>query len=85
MTQEELGEAIGTSGATISRIESGKQPYTQDVLEALAAALDCKPADLLERHPSDPLVEIVSIASQAQPAQKIQILEVAKTLLRTSG
>lgn len=46
LTQEQLASRLETSVASISRIESGNQPYTQDVLEALADALkdrSCEP------------------------------------------
>src|SRR5204863_9937591 len=54
LSQERLAERLDTSVASVSRIETGKQPYTQDYLEALAAALQTDPASLLMRDPSDP-------------------------------
>lgn len=41
------------TGATISRIERGEQPYTQETVEAIAFVLDCEPSDLLDRDPLD--------------------------------
>lgn len=38
--------------ASIQRIEMGEQPYTQPTLEALAAALNCEPKDLLNVNPT---------------------------------
>lgn len=40
------------SYASLSRIEKGKQPYSQEVLEAIAAALGTSPASLLIFDPS---------------------------------
>jgi transcriptional regulator with XRE-family HTH domain len=51
LTQPQLAERLGTSKQSISRIEKGEQPYTQESLEALAQALDCTPADLISRDP----------------------------------
>lgn len=57
LTLEQLAarveEVIGkpTTHATISRIERGKIGYTQQMLEAIAVALSCQPADLIMRHP----------------------------------
>lgn len=48
---QQLADAVGTSTPTISRLETGKQQYTQGVLEALAKALGCQPADLISRDP----------------------------------
>lgn len=42
------------SKASLSRIENGKQPYTQTTLEALARALRCDPGDMLNRRPEIP-------------------------------
>jgi len=39
------------SFASIGRIENGKQPYTQPVIEAIAAALDVTVAMLVEVNP----------------------------------
>jgi DNA-binding Xre family transcriptional regulator len=54
LTQDKLVEMTGMSKATISRIENGRSPYTQDTLEALAEALGATPAELLTRDPYDP-------------------------------
>ena len=54
LTQEKLAERLGTSKGYISQLESGKQRYNQQHLEALTEALDCDPVDLLIRDPTDP-------------------------------
>jgi transcriptional regulator with XRE-family HTH domain len=51
-SQEELADRVGTTAATVSRLENGKQPYTQPLLELLAEALRCEPADIIMRPPS---------------------------------
>lgn len=53
MTLEALAEAVGTTKANLSRIETGKQGYTQDGLEAIADALGTHTATLLTRGPVD--------------------------------
>jgi len=45
-------EYMQISKATISRLEKGTQAYTQDILEGLAHAYGCSPADLLVAPPS---------------------------------
>ena len=45
--------------SSLSRVERGEQPYSQPMIEAIAEALNCEPADLLTRNPleeSDPRV-----------------------------
>ena len=66
----------------LGRIEKGQQPYNQDLLEALADLYGCTVADLLMRNPTEPDA-IWSIWDQAKPGQRRQIVEVAKTLVRT--
>jgi len=70
------------SAAQLSRIETGRQPYTQDLLEACAGALRTDPASLLMRDPSDPEA-IWSVWDQAKPGERRQIVEVARTLIKT--
>ena len=53
LSQEHLAKRLGTSVASVSRIETGRQPYTQDYLEALASVLRTDPVSLLTREPFD--------------------------------
>jgi transcriptional regulator with XRE-family HTH domain len=50
-TLERLAQRIGMTTSNLSKIERGTQAYTQPVLEALADALTCSPADLIMRPP----------------------------------
>jgi DNA-binding XRE family transcriptional regulator len=52
LSQEHLAERLDTSVASVSRIETGRQPYTQDYLEALASVLQTDPVSLRTRDPS---------------------------------
>lgn len=82
MTQEKLADEIGVAVSTISQLESGKQGYSQATLEALAEALQCDPADLLMRNPTqaDPLWAIWD--GLDAPARN-QLTEIASTFKRT--
>lgn len=79
LTQEQLAERIGASGATVSRIEKGDAPYTQDALEAIAYALQCEVVDLLIRNPADRDAPW-SLFETLKPAQKRQAVEVIKAI-----
>jgi transcriptional regulator with XRE-family HTH domain len=81
-TLQQLAEAVGTTHASLSRLERGKQPYSQALLEALAEALQTDVASLLMRDPSDPEA-IWSVWDQAKPGVRRQIVEIAKTLTKT--
>ena len=82
LTLAQLAQRIGTTHATLSRIERGLQPYNQPLLEALAEALQTDPASLLMRNPDDP-EGIWSVWENAKEGQRRQIVEIAKTLVKT--
>uniref|UniRef100_E6VFJ9 Helix-turn-helix domain protein n=1 Tax=Rhodopseudomonas palustris (strain DX-1) TaxID=652103 RepID=E6VFJ9_RHOPX len=52
LTQIELADMLNMTSASISRIESLKQGYTQNFLEACADALGTHPGVLLMRAPT---------------------------------
>jgi transcriptional regulator with XRE-family HTH domain len=81
LTQEMLADRLETTKANISRIENLKQGYTQDFLEACANALMTSASSLITRDPTD--MEFWSLWDQAKPAERQQIVEITKTLLRT--
>lgn len=82
LTQEQLSERLGMDKGYLSKIENGKRRYDQPFLEAAAEALRCSPADLIIRDPTDP-DGIWSVWDSLQPAQRLQVVEIAKTLKRT--
>jgi DNA-binding Xre family transcriptional regulator len=84
LTLEQLAERIGVTHGALSQLERGLTNYTQPMLEALAGALMCEPADLIMRDPSDP-DGIWSIWDQAKPGERRQIVAVAKTLMKTGS
>lgn len=87
MTQESLIDRLDALGVSLSagqlsRIESGKQEYRQDQLEAIAVVLRCEVADLLMRDPTDP-DGLWSIYEGLSAVERRQVVEIAKTLKRT--
>lgn len=71
---ETLG--VPTTGASLSRIERGIQPYSQDIIEAIAAALDVTVADLVEHNPEIPASQVVDLvqrlnAREAEQAEAV--------------
>lgn len=82
LSQEALADRLETSVASISRIEGGKQPYTQDFLEALADALNTDPASLLMRNPLD-AEAIWSLWDRAKPGERQMIVDIARTVTKT--
>lgn len=82
LSQEQLTDRLETSVASVSRIENGTQPYTQDVLEALADALMTDPASLLMGNPADPEA-MWSIWDQAKKGERQLIEELARSVVKT--
>lgn len=79
MTQQELADAIDSSKSRISELENGRRRYNQDLLEQIAGALDCTPADLLSRNPSvepEPIVRLWSRIDQRDRDRARRALEV---------
>lgn len=84
LTQDALAERLKTSKASISRIESGSQAYTQDFLEACADALRTDPASLLMRDPTDEDA-VWSLWNDAKVGERQMIENIVKTVLKTGS
>lgn len=53
LSLEDVAADIGVTHATLSRVERGKLPYTQKLLESLAWRYRCSVADLIGRDPGE--------------------------------
>ena len=75
MMESEPGIQL-TSHSNIGRIEKMKQPYTQEILEALAVALQCSVVDLLTVDPTKEgeVVDMVSALRNKDPETVMAIL-----------
>lgn len=82
LTQDDLAERLETSKASISRIESGVQAYTQDFLEACAEALRTDPASLLMRDPTDDEA-VWSLWDKAKMGERQMIEQIVRTVVKT--
>lgn len=82
LTLEQVADRLDMTPSHLSMLERGERGYTQETLEAIAEALQTDPASLLMRNPSD-TEAIWSIWDHAKEGQRRQIVEVAKTLLKT--
>lgn len=80
LTLERLAERIDVTAGAISQLENNQVSYTQGMLEALADALQCEPADLLIRDPSKSEA-MWSIYEQLDVTQKKQAIVILKALL----
>src|SRR3990167_2620723 len=75
LNQEQLAERSGVSQGLISQLENNKTDYSGETLAALGEALNCEPADLMMRNPTDPEAPW-SIWETLKPVEKRQAIEV---------
>ena len=72
------------SKSSLSRIENGKQPYTQETLEVIAWALDCEPADLIMRDPENDIWTIMDTLKQLPPDERKQVARIVETFKKSA-
>ena len=83
--RHELEAECPFSKGQLSRVERGEQPYSQDLLEALAGIYGSAPADLLRTDPqAQASEEIWTFYDKMTDTQKAQATEVVKALLKVS-
>lgn len=80
-TLVQVADALHISHGYLSKVERGKQPYNQDLLETLAALYMCEVVDLLIRDPSEP-TNIWSLWERAEAGERRQIENVAAALMK---
>ena len=92
LTLEKLSERLlvvfqlEVSDGQLSRIERGDQPYTQDLLEAIAAVLRCEPADLLRRGPEDAKsIALQSVSTEGLEPEQTELLHNMAAQMRKAG
>lgn len=79
--------AIGveTTGASLSRIERGLQPYNQDMLEAIAAALDVEAWQLIRDNPDIPEAQIIDLLQRLNKDEAEQADKVLRAMFGDRG
>lgn len=84
LTQEQLADRMGVARSYVSHVEKGKRRYDQYFLEAAAHALNCTPADLIMRDPSQP-GSIWSIWDRIPTSDRDQATKVLETFIKKAG
>jgi transcriptional regulator with XRE-family HTH domain len=81
-TVEHLADLVGVTHGAISQLERGKVSYTQPMLEALAVALACSPADIVMRNPLDESApwSILENLQKASPDDRARIVRAVQAL-----
>ena len=79
LTQEQLGQRLGTSGVTVSRWETGKRQPNLDAQAAIAEALGIDPFDL-RRHPNQPSAD--ALLRDQSPEVRDQAMKLIAAICR---
>lgn len=76
LTQEQLAGRLGVVTSSVSQLETGKQGYSQPVLEELAVALNCSVTDLLGVDPTKEgeVVDLMRLINDRNRDQAIRVL-----------
>lgn len=83
LTQEALGEKVGTTGSMISMLEAGDRGLSAKWLRRLAPALDTTPGHLLDLNPQELDADVIDIWATASSRERSQIVQIAKTIVRS--
>lgn len=75
---------IPQTSASLSRLENGKQPYTQRIVEALAEIYQCEPDHLIGRDPTKE-GEVIDLWTHLTESQRRQARAVIEALRAEAG
>jgi transcriptional regulator with XRE-family HTH domain len=76
---------VNITGASLSRIERGIQPYNQDTLEAIAEALNVTVAQLAEHNPNLPPAKIIDFLQHLNADEVEQADAVLRAMFNKRG
>jgi len=72
------------TAASLSRLENGKQPYGERILEALAEIYQCEPDHLIGRDPTK-AGEVIDLWGRLTAQQRRQAMAVIEALRTEAG
>lgn len=92
LTQEQVIERLASlddplipqTAASLSRVENGKQPYTQRIVEALADVYQCEPDHIIGRDPTKE-GEVIDLWARLDEQQRRQARAVIEALQKDTG
>jgi transcriptional regulator with XRE-family HTH domain len=83
MTGAALAKALDITPGMVSDLENSNRALSAKWLRRIAPALDTTPGMLLDHDPNEMSSDIVDIWVNADSTQRRQLLDIAKTLVRT--
>lgn len=85
LTLEQLAERVGVTHGALSQLERGLVNYTQPMLESLAFALRCEPADLIMRDPESESWSIFDSVRDLPEVEQRRIAAVIDAMRKTGS
>lgn len=86
LTQERLAGRLEVSVGLVGQWETGKTKLTEDMIHALALALQCDAGDIMSRDPNSPDYQLWRIIQGVPPGpRRDQALRVIEALLRQTA
>jgi len=79
MTQEQLGEAAGTTGSTISMLERGERGLSVKWLLRLAPALKTTPGFIIDHDPREIPADVMALWEAIPHERRDQAMRVLET------
>lgn len=83
LTQEELADAVGTTKAVISNLETGARPLSAKWLDKFAPVLNTSPGYILDHDPNDLPTAVLDVWADIPTEQREQALKVLQSFRRT--
>ena len=83
LTQEELADAVGTTKAVISNLETGARPLSAKWLDKFAPVLNTSPGYILDHDPNDLPTAVLDVWAEIPTEQREQALKVLQSFRRT--
>lgn len=84
LTQTELADKVGTTGAVISLLESGDRALSAKWLRRLAPALGTTEGFLLQYHPDDVPADIFTAVMEVPPEDRERVLRIIAEFRKAS-
>lgn len=84
--QNEVADLLEIAPSTLSRLEAGKTPYDQDVLEKLSVIYGCDPEDLISINPNHTaaMTEVVKALRNADDETRKRALSILEVFLKSA-
>lgn len=84
--QNEVADLLEIAPSTLSRLEAGKTPYDQDILERLALVYGCDPEDLISVNPyhAGEFASVLKALREADTDTRAKAISILEVVLKSA-